>query len=296
MDDQYSQQFVSMEKCRKYLAYYKDRERELFGISDEKYFIETPYGTTFIRTCGNKDGHKLLLLPGDTDNSLSWGSLIDELKKECFLVLPDPIFDYGKSTLKKKIKKKEDLIAWLEEVITKLDLSNFSIVAYSYGCWYAALFARKNPGRIEKLLLVSPARIMIQSPIYSIYRAIKQEVFRSNKNITEYMEWTCRDSLKNEETRKKVYEQIDYLIMCRDGFKQKQFLLPRVFSNEEWRMIETPIKIIIGDNDFLFKADKAVRRIKNLRNDIDMVVFPNVGHDILFLKPTELAREIVEFI
>lgn len=296
MDHQYSKQFISLEKCKKYISYYEKRERELFDSSDERMFIETTYGTTFIRTCGNRDGPKLLMLLGDTDNSLSWGDLLEELKSKYFLILPDPIFDYGKSTLKVKIRGKDDLVLWLEQLIKNMDLPNLSIVAYSYGCWYVALYAMKNPEWIEKLILISPARIMIQSPIYSIYRAVKQEQFPSNGNIKEYMEWTCRDSLKKEEAKRKVYEQIEYLIMCRDSFEHKKFLLPQVFTEKEWRKIRTPIKIIIGNNDFLFKSDDAVKRMKKLRKDINIIVFANVGHDILYLKPKEIGAEIMEFI
>ncbi|WP_299217328.1 hypothetical protein [uncultured Aquimarina sp.] len=63
--------FKSEKAKEEYLDFY-DEHAKMWPAPSKNKYIETSYGQTFVRISGPKDKPPLILLPGDTENSLSW--------------------------------------------------------------------------------------------------------------------------------------------------------------------------------------------------------------------------------
>jgi hypothetical protein len=66
--------FKSQEAKETYLAYY-DEHAKRWPIASEEKMVKTSFGQTFVRISGPEDGAPLVLLPGDSENSLAFSCL-----------------------------------------------------------------------------------------------------------------------------------------------------------------------------------------------------------------------------
>ena len=118
--------------------------------------VSTTFGDTFVRVQGPADGPPLVLIPGDSETSLSWIPVIEAFASKHRVYALDHIYDIGRSIHRRQPRRPDDLVRWLDEVFDELDLHDVRLVAHSYGGWMASLYALESPERLNKLVLLSP--------------------------------------------------------------------------------------------------------------------------------------------
>ena len=163
--------FRSQQAKETYLAYY-DEHSKRWPIASETKIVKTSFGQTFVRVGGPKDGLPLVLLPGDSENSLAWIPVIAALSAEFRTFALDHIFDIGRSIYTRPMQKPNDFVQWLDELFTALELNNVNLMGHSYGGWQASLYALAFPQRLEKLILLAPAATVLPPPLGLMVRAM----------------------------------------------------------------------------------------------------------------------------
>ena len=123
-----------------YLAFYDEMARR-WPVASQTGMVGTSFGDTLVRIQGPIDGPKLVLLPGDSENSLSWMPLIRALSAEYRTYVLDHIYDNGLSVYSKEPRSPNDFVQWLDELFVALEMEHCRLVGYSYGGWQAALYA-----------------------------------------------------------------------------------------------------------------------------------------------------------
>lgn len=143
---------------------------------------------TQIHVCGNRDNPVVLLLPGIRCSSAFWAAHVVDLasKKFCVVCLDYP-FDLGRSTpghakpsvakgagnrsktvtnfahaqfFHKDDESIETIMAWLREVLEKLNMTQFSAAGgYSLGAYMISMMALKAP-----TMLAPKAKIFLAAP------------------------------------------------------------------------------------------------------------------------------------
>ncbi|UCC40417.1 MAG: hypothetical protein JSV96_02910, partial [Candidatus Aminicenantes bacterium] len=68
---EYCHPFRSEKAKETYLTYY-DEHAKRWPIASECKLVKTSFGQTFVRISGPEGGPPLVLLPGDSENSLAW--------------------------------------------------------------------------------------------------------------------------------------------------------------------------------------------------------------------------------
>jgi len=86
-----------------------------------------------------------MLLPGDTETSLSWSPVIEALSNAYRTFAIDLIYDNGRSVSSREISNPHDFVDWLDELTNELGLEHLNLMGYSYGGWQAALYALSHP-------------------------------------------------------------------------------------------------------------------------------------------------------
>ncbi len=280
----------------KYLSYYNKKAKD-WPVPSKTLMVETSYGSTFVRISGLENSSVLVLLPGDTENSLSWIHQIKTLSKKYRLYTPDPVFDYGLSIDTRPIKNVEDILNWLEELFTALELNNINLLGFSYGGWYATLYAIKHPERLNKMILLAPARTVLSGKIKAKIHAIYQHLFPTPRIIKKYIYWSYADTAKKNDTTRAILDNmINELLLSIKCFKSRKFIIPTVLKTEEWQTLKTPTLFVVGKNEFIYSAQEAVKLLNDIAPEIKTILIPDAGHDLIIVETERVNKEVLNFL
>ncbi|MHA2104979.1 MAG: alpha/beta fold hydrolase [Candidatus Hodarchaeales archaeon] len=290
--------FKSHEAKKTFLKYY-DEKAKIWPIASENEYVETSFGQTFVRISGPKNSQPLVLIPGDSVTSLTSlpMSVIEELSKRYRIYALDQIYDIGRSIYTRPIKKPEDYVQWLEEMFTELGLKNINLMGYSYGGWQASLYALTHPERLNKLILLAPAATVLPARYQVIIRAILYYFIPTKRMIKNYIYWQFPDSIKKSEATKEIIDDIiTETILAKKSFKYGKFVNPTVLSDKDWQNLKVPTLFLTGENEFIYPATKAIKKLNTIAPKIKTEITSNAGHDLAIVKPEWVSKEVMEFL
>ena len=118
-----------------------------------KFYISSPPNKIHISSWGNKKNPLCLFLHGWMDNSASFESVINKLKKNWFCIAPD-LRGFGKSKSKQVHFWFPEYLYDLDNVIKSISKRKINLIGHSMGANIAGLYAGINPNIINKLVLI----------------------------------------------------------------------------------------------------------------------------------------------
>jgi pimeloyl-ACP methyl ester carboxylesterase len=288
--------FKSQKAKEAYLTYYDEKARH-WPVASESKYVNTSFGQTFVRICGPKNGPSLVLLPGDSVTSLDWMPQIEKLSKDYRTYALDHIYDIGRSIYTRPMEKPEDFVQWLDELFTELELDNINLMGYSYGGWQASLYALSYPERLNKLILLAPAATVLPARPIVIIRAILYYFIPIHFMVKNYFYWSYADSVKKNKVSKKIIdEMITEDILAKQCFKGRKFVNPTVLTDKDWQNLNVPTLFLIGENEVLYSAKKAIQHLNNLAPNVKTAITSDAGHDLAIVKPEWVNTEVLKFL
>jgi pimeloyl-ACP methyl ester carboxylesterase len=69
-----------------------------------------------------------------------------------------------------------------------------------------------------------------------------------------------------------------------------------VFDNQEFKKLEMPILLLIGESEILYESKSAVERAWQLIPHIEADIVPNAGHMLTTDQPEEVTRRVMSFL
>lgn len=93
----------------------------------------TAFGITRVYRSGSGSGSPIVLLPGAGGNSLMWHRYVPALGAHREVITVDTIGEPGASVQQAPMRDGHDGAAWLDQLLTALDLTSAHIVGCSYG-------------------------------------------------------------------------------------------------------------------------------------------------------------------
>ncbi|MCR9138603.1 MAG: alpha/beta hydrolase [Alphaproteobacteria bacterium] len=287
--------FRSPEAKQAYLRFYDDLA-EQWPTPSEARVIDTTFGETFIRIQGPADGAALVLLPGDTETSLSWLPVIEAFSQSYRTYAIDHVYDNGRSIYKREMTRPRDFIDWLDEVFDLLGLVRLNLVGYSYGAWQSALYALAHPGRVEKLVLLAPSSTVLSPGPVMLARAILYHFLPYRFVARNYFHWYGPDAVKNDRTRKRVDKMVEEDLLARRCFKKRKFVFPTRLTDANWRALQVPTLFLVGENDRTYSAQRAVRRLRQVAPAVKAKIAPSTDHYILLVNPDWVVHNTLGFL
>ncbi len=121
-------------------------------------FVELPTGVTHYELRGDRDGRRVALIHGNAAPYVSWDNTIEELVDAGLQVLRYDLVGHG-FTDRPRLRTYDRAlyVKQLAELIDRLSIPYpVSVVGTSQGGSIGACFAAANPGKVEKLALLSP--------------------------------------------------------------------------------------------------------------------------------------------
>ena len=285
--------FRSAKAKAEYLADY-DMRAEWWPVASESRMAATSHGQTFVRISGPGDARPLVLLPGASGNSLMWMPNIRALS-ECYQTYAvDNIYDYGRSIYTRPIKSPADFVNWLDELFSALELGdNINLVGISYGGWLTSLYALRFPDRLNRIVLLAPGATVLPARLGFWVRAILG-LLPHRYFAESFTSWLLGGK---SETNQLVIEAIvNHLLLARRCFKRKRPVVATVLEDEDLRSIKVPTLFLIGENQRIYSAQKAVQRLNRVVPHVRTEIIPDAGHGLTFVQAEMVNRRILEFL
>lgn len=285
--------FRSHDAKELYLKYY-DSKAKAWPVQSETKSVTTSFGDTFIRISGSPDDPPLVLLPGDTESSLSWIPQIEDFSKRFRIIAIDNIYNNGRSVYSRPMKKPQDYVSWLDELFDELELEeNINLIGFSYGGWQSCLYAMSRPERLRKLVLIS-APVVPPRLVYLI-RAITTHFIPSLLRSQVKWERKCLID-KGERGQKILNDLIEDALLGQKCFKPRSFVSPTLFSDQEWSALKMPVLYLVGGEEVMYSPEKAVERIYRLNAAVKTVIIPDACHCITHSQAETVNKHILEFL
>lgn len=290
--------FRSEKAQKQYLEMYDKKAQEMWPVNSESRMVETSYGQTFVRISGPNDAPPLILLPGSMGTSLLWMHSIKAFSACYKTYAVDNIYDFGRSVYTRPITKPEDFVNWLNELFTSLGLgNNINLIGLSFGGWLTCQYALHFQHRLNKIVLLSPAATVLPLELKFLIRAIFFTIIPLDFIAKNYCNWIFEDLARKDDASRKIVESaIDELLLGLRCFKPKRMISPTVLQDNELQSIKVPTLYLVGENEKIYSAQKAIERLNNVAPHIRTNVIPNAGHDLWIAQANIVNSKVLEFL
>jgi pimeloyl-ACP methyl ester carboxylesterase len=290
--------FKSVKTKETYLAYYEKRSQK-WPVVSESRMVETSQGETFVRVSGLEGAPPLVLLPSGGATSLIWIPNIKTLSTQFRVYAIENIYDFGLSVNTQVFKTPDDQMRWLDELFDALELgSDINLMGLSYGGWLASRYALHSPERLRRVILVAPVATIFDLPGEWAWRGILSAIPSKYIMKRVMVDWLFEDLVKHgdETSRILVDEYIDDAMMALKCFKFRMPINPTVLSDEELSSLEVPALFLVGENEKIYPARKAVERLNTVAPRIQTEIIPGTGHDLTILRAELVNGIVIEFL
>jgi pimeloyl-ACP methyl ester carboxylesterase len=288
--------FRSVEAKERYLSLY-DTSAKKWPIDSETRMADTSYGRTFIRISGPADAPPLVLLPGARANSLMWLPNIKAFSVPFRTYAVDSIYDFGRSISTRDLNSLDDYVLWLDELFSVLDLGDeINLIGISYGGWLASQYALRFQNRLRKIVLLAPACTVLSLRLEFLIRAILMSLSR-RRYTKSFIYWIFSDLVHKDDVHRELVETMtEGMFMSFRCFKPKQLVNPTVLDDGELRSIRVPALFLVGENEKIYSARKAVQRLNKVAPHIKTGIIPGAGHDLTIVQAEMVNRKVLDFL
>jgi pimeloyl-ACP methyl ester carboxylesterase len=106
-----------------------------------------------------------------------------------------------------------------------------------------------------------------------------------------------RDSVQTSEVSRALFEEV-----VADLQKVWHlFALPRplwstVLDDKAWQNFRVPCLFLVGENEKIYSAEAAVRRLHRVAPQVRAEIIPNAGHDLTIVQTALVVRKVLGFL
>jgi pimeloyl-ACP methyl ester carboxylesterase len=271
---------------------------ELWPVPYEEIEIPTRFGVTHIVTSGPEDAPPMVLLHGQCGTLTMWGPNIADFSKDHRVYAIDVMGQPGKSIPDpdEPIRDLADFMAWLGEILDGLNLDRIFLVGVSYGGWLGLNLAMAAPERVRRLALLSPAASFQPFARQFSLRAMPMFLIPTRLTVKSYMGWL---GIKDTPGEKVAQLALGLIYLGLKHFRmppETARIAASVFSDHELRALHVPVLLLIGEDEVMYDAAKALARARRLIPDCRGELVPNCSHDMCSSQHEIVDAGVLDFL
>lgn len=287
------------EKAKETYYKYYDKRSDDWPVASESKYIVTSFGKTFVRICGPVKAPSLVLLPSVSASSLIWIPNVEYLTKHFRVHAIDNIYDVGRSINSRLLQNSDDLVNWLNELFTALELGdNINLMGLSFGGWLASQYALRFPNRLHKIILAAPIATVLPLPGAWAWRGI-MGAFPHRFFMTTFMvNWAFQDLIKKKDdwSMALVNKIIDDAMMGLQCYKFRMPITPTVLTDSEWQGIGIPVLFLVGEHEVVYPAKEAIHRLHTIAPAIKTEIIRDASHDLTLAQSQIIGDKVTAFL
>lgn len=277
-----------------FLAHYDSLAADQWPAESEERMAAASYGRTFVRVSGPVAAPPLVLLPGAAATSLMWAPNIVGLSQVCRTFAVDQVSEVGRSTCTRPVQTLDDLLNWLNELLDALGLARrTNLAGMSYGGALTAQFALRYPEKLNKAIMIAPGATVLRLKVEFIVR-LSLAAISSRRFLPSFCRWIFADMAR--EDPKWLDATLEDLLVIMRTLQPRKVPIPPVVSDAEWGRLRVPTLFLVGENETIYDARRAVRRLQRVAPMVKSEVIPGAGHDLTFAQPDLVNRSILAFL
>jgi pimeloyl-ACP methyl ester carboxylesterase len=264
---------------------------KLWPVPYEELYIPTRFGDTHVIASGPKDVTPLVLLHPAGCGATIWYRNVGALSQRYRTYAVDTISEVNLSRVTRPIKSRQDFADWSVDLFDGLQIEGANIVGNSFGGYVALNTALSLPERVKKVVLISPAASF--DPMWPLYQHftlayILRNLTGSTRLVLKAYEWIWQGYPKDE--------CIGRLRMITAVEGVMHHGAPTVFTDDELRKIRTPVLLLIGDHEVIYKPEDVFRRATHLVSGLKAEIVPNANHCAEYTAPDVVNEKILNFL
>lgn len=222
-----------------------------------------------------KKAQTLLILHGWGPGRGRWLKTAQGLGKLGFSVLLPDLPGFGQTPPPPKPWGVPEYADFLVELLGSSGVKKAVVVGHSFGGQLAVALAFNHPELVEKLILVAPAIIRtrsLKSRLSALVAKLTKPVFQAILSGRVYQRW----------------QRLAYRLLASHDYLKTQGVMRETFKkviaadlSSSLASLSCPLLLIWGDKDRQISLNQ-LGRLRELKRDIAIKVFPGVGHDLPF--------------
>jgi pimeloyl-ACP methyl ester carboxylesterase len=86
------------------------------------------------------------------------------------------------------------------------------------------------------------------------------------------------------------------MFLASKSFKTRRPPEPTVFDDDEWKSIGVPMLYVVGENEKIYSAEKAVQHLNTVAPQIKTDIIPGAGHDLVSVQAEMVDEMVLKFL
>lgn len=276
-----------------FLAAY-DAAMRSWPVAYDSREIQNRFGTTHVVVCGPADAPPIVLLHGYWSTLTMWTPNVADLSRDHRVYAIDVIGQPGRSIPGEPMRTPADTVAWLTATLDGLLLDRITLVGMSYGGWLALNYALASPGRVHKLVLLSPAASFLPLVRQFSLRGMLMVFVPTRFTVNSFMRWLGFGATLGPSN---AVPELMYLGMKHFRIpRETAAVAPTVFSDADLRAMSVPTMLLIGEREVIYDPPSALARARRLLPDFEGDLVPQSSHEMCASQHGLVDRRILAFL
>jgi pimeloyl-ACP methyl ester carboxylesterase len=244
-----------------------DQKLNDLGIEYKYLVLDSDFGETNIIICGESSKPPLFLVHGSNGCAPIALETYPSLQKDFQVFAIDVLAQPNRSAETRLSMKDSSYGKWINELISKLELKNVTMVGFSFGGLIILKTLIQNEKNIKEVFLTAPAFIVNGNPLVAFCKVFIPMKMYIKTHKTKYIEKFLKVLFSDKDEF-----ALNYLSKVFLHFNMDFTPVP-IIKKEEAQFIKTPITLIAAKNDFMFPGVKMIKRANK--------IFPSLKNSVL---------------